>query len=108
MLQVQMIFLALVAVFVYVVATGPAGIEWRAKRRLRLDAPMAKVYYLPSACCQVGEPEPVEQTVEAELRRQRLERAMQAQENVQKHIQHQLAGCTTFGRCEICDSWLDV
>lgn len=48
--------IALVAVFLYVVGTGPAGVEWRenrrARRQLELDRPLAKVIYLPSAGCR--------------------------------------------------------
>lgn len=32
--------------------TGPAFDGWRARRRARRDAPMAKVIYLPSAACR--------------------------------------------------------
>ncbi len=42
----------LVAVFTVVVATGPAGREWRERRRARRDAPMARVEYLPSRACR--------------------------------------------------------
>ena len=47
---------SLVVTFFGVVLTGPAGVEWIAKRkaaRLALeDQPRARVEYLPSACCR--------------------------------------------------------
>lgn len=56
----MIVFLCL-AVFLYVVGTGPAGAEWRTRRRARrmaeLDAPMAKVLYLPSAACRQDRPQ---------------------------------------------------
>lgn len=45
----------LVAVFVATVMTGPAGVEWRERRRerrrLEIDRPTAQVVYLPTAAC---------------------------------------------------------
>lgn len=43
----------LIATFVATVMTGPAGVEWRERRRARTRAlPAATVHYLPSACCR--------------------------------------------------------
>lgn len=47
----MMLLLALVATFVTVVATGPAGREYRERRRALRDAPLARVLYLPSGAC---------------------------------------------------------
>jgi len=53
------LLLALISVFVLVVATGPVGVEVRerrrARRQLRLDRPLAKVIYLPTAACRPRE-----------------------------------------------------
>lgn len=47
-----MIALLLLATFLATVLTGPAGKEYLAKRRLLLDAPTARVTYLPSGECR--------------------------------------------------------
>jgi hypothetical protein len=46
----------LVVTFFYVVLSGPAGIEYLERRRKRLDAPRARVMYLPSGRCRGSEP----------------------------------------------------
>lgn len=51
MRRAPVIICVLVIVFFVVVATGPAGLEWRERRRAELDAPVARVMYLPSASC---------------------------------------------------------
>ncbi len=47
-----MILCLFVVVFFAVILTGPAGLEWREKRRLLRDAPSARVLYLPSSACR--------------------------------------------------------
>lgn len=47
-----MIICLLVITFFAVIATGPAGVEWREKRRARLDRPTARVLYLASGACR--------------------------------------------------------
>lgn len=42
----------LVLTFFAVIATGPAGLEWRERRRAELDEPRVRVVYLPSAGCR--------------------------------------------------------
>ena len=47
-----MVACLIVLTFFAVIATGPAGIEWRDNRRARRDRPLAKVIYLPSSVCR--------------------------------------------------------
>jgi hypothetical protein len=63
-----MLICAVVATFFITVISGPAGLEWLGKqewyrrhqeRRRALDAPVARVVYLPSAACrEICEPIP--------------------------------------------------
>lgn len=52
----MIVALLLAATFAATYLTGPAGRDdisrWRARRRLELDAPRARVEYLPSASCR--------------------------------------------------------
>lgn len=45
--------LFLIATFFVTVMTGPSGQEYLENRRRRLEAPKARVLYLPSAACRV-------------------------------------------------------
>lgn len=84
-----MILLALLVTFLVVVLTGPAGVEWREKRRARLDAPAAKVLYLPSASCQSRSG--------SALENEREEDALRAE------LRDRVEGCAAGRECVWCD-----
>ena len=49
-------YLAVIFFGLVVGGTGPSYWDWRRRRQERRDRPLARVIYLPTACCRPGEP----------------------------------------------------